>query len=122
MSPSASAEEIFAIAGGISAGVLMGGSSNAIGAARERRRGDRRSKHRRTAQGTSLTAARMALRTIISASPSSSASANKVARFLLPGGRPAGFPLWPFWNGMGLLLCWNARATAQEAFRERLGE
>jgi len=55
-----------------------------------------RSKQSRIAAASPSRASAMAFRVSASTSPSSNASAMRVASFRQPGGLPAGLPDWPF--------------------------
>src|ERR1700730_16112465 len=74
---------------------LIGGRSNTV--ARSLSRGNTRSRQSRIAVISPALALSIAMRMMVSASLWKIASARIVALLREPGGRPAGFPLWPFW-------------------------
>ena len=95
--PEATAASIAAMAAPASAAERNSGRANIVG--RSRRGGRIRSRQRRNAIESPASARSIALRVSASASPSSNASAARVARWRAPLGLPAGFPDRPFAKG-----------------------
>jgi hypothetical protein len=79
------------------------GRASVVG--RSRRGGRMRSRQRRNAIGSPASARSIALRVSASASPSSNASAARVARWRAPLGLPAGFPDRPLAKGRSRCIC-----------------